>query len=66
LRCGTYPACKVDISLHLAIPGFPQSDHTVNKLSADAGSLCSEVSRPPDLKSSSHLLGLQGPQQTPA
>ena len=43
LRCGMYPAGKVAISQHLAIPGFPQSDHTVSKLSADAGSLCSEV-----------------------
>jgi hypothetical protein len=34
---------KVAISQHLAIPGFPQSDHTVGKLSADAVSLCSEV-----------------------
>ena len=43
LRCGMYPAGKVDISRHLAIPGFPQSDHTVSKPSADAGSLYSEV-----------------------
>ena len=43
LRCGMYPAGKVDISGHLAIPGFPQSDHTVSKLSTDPGSLCSEV-----------------------
>ena len=40
--CGMYPAGKVDISQHLAIPGFPQSDHTVGKLSVDAGSLCCE------------------------
>ena len=40
LRCGMYPAGKVAISQH---PGFPQCDHTVGKLSADAGSLCSEV-----------------------
>ena len=26
LHCGMYPAGKVDISPHLAIPGFPQSD----------------------------------------
>ena len=39
LGCGMYPA----ISQHLAISGFPQCDHTVGKLSADAGSLCSEV-----------------------
>ena len=38
-----YPACKVDISQHLAIPGFPQSDHTVGKPSLDAGLLCSEA-----------------------
>ena len=43
LRCGMYPAGKVDISRHLAIPGFPQSDHTVGKPSVDAGSLCSEA-----------------------
>jgi hypothetical protein len=48
LHCGMYPAGKhsagkVAISRHLAIPGFPQSDHTVGKLIADAGSLCSEV-----------------------
>ena len=43
LRCGMYPAGKVAISQHLAIPGVPQSDHTVGKLSADAGSLCCEV-----------------------
>ena len=43
LRCGMYPAGKVDIFQHLAIPGFPQSDHTVGKPSADTGSLCSEA-----------------------
>ena len=43
LHCGMYPAGKVDISQHLAIPGFPQSDQTVGKLSADAASLCSEA-----------------------
>ena len=43
LRCGMYPAGKVAISQHLANPRFPQSDHTVDKLSADAGSLCSEA-----------------------
>ena len=43
LRCGMYPAVKVAISRRLATPGFPQSDHTVGKLSADAGSLCSEA-----------------------
>ena len=42
LRCGMYPAGKVAISRHLATPGFPQCDHTVGKLSVDAGSLCSE------------------------
>ena len=41
------------------MPGFPQSDHTVGKPSADADSLCSE-------RSASHLFGLQGLQQTPA
>ena len=29
LRCGMYLTGKVDISQHVAIPGFPQSDHTV-------------------------------------
>ena len=41
LRCGIYPAGKVDISQHLAIPRFPQSDHTVCKPSADTCLLCS-------------------------
>ena len=40
---GMYPAGKVDISKHLAIPGIPQSNHTVSKPSVDAGSLCSEA-----------------------
>ena len=39
LRCGMYPEGKVAISQHLATPGFPQSNHTVGKLSADTGSL---------------------------
>ena len=43
LCCEMYPAGKVDICQHLAIPGFPQSDHNVGKPSADAGSLCSEA-----------------------
>ena len=43
LHCGINPAGKVAISQHLATSGFPQCDHTVGKLSADAGSLCSEV-----------------------
>jgi hypothetical protein len=43
LHCRMYPAGKVDIYQPLAIPGFPQSDHTVGKPSADAGSLCSEA-----------------------
>ena len=43
LLCRMYPAGKVAISQHLATPGFPQCNHTVGKLSADAGSLCSEV-----------------------
>ena len=43
LGCGLYRAGKVAISQHLATSGFPQVDHTVGKLSADAGSLCSEV-----------------------
>ena len=28
LRCGMYPAGKVDISQHLVTPGLLQSDHT--------------------------------------
>jgi hypothetical protein len=43
LSCGMYPAGKVTMSQHLATPGFPQSDHTVGKLSVDAGLLCSEA-----------------------
>ena len=43
LRCKMYPAGKFDISWHLATPGFPQSDHTVGELSANAGSLYSEA-----------------------
>jgi hypothetical protein len=43
LRCRMYPAGKVDISCYLAIPRFPQSDHTVGKPSVDTGSLCSEA-----------------------
>ena len=43
LRCRMYPAGKVAISWHLATPGLPQCDHIVQKLSADAGLLCSEV-----------------------
>ena len=43
LRCGMYPAGKDAFSQHLAIPEFSQSDHTVSKLSADAGSLWNTV-----------------------
>ena len=39
--CRMYPADKVDISQHLAIPGFHQSDHAVSKPNVDTGSLCS-------------------------
>ena len=45
-RChfrGMYRVGKVDISQHLAIPGFSPSDHTLGKPSLDAGSLCSEA-----------------------
>ena len=38
---GMYHAGKINISRHLAIPGFPQGDHTVGKPSADSG--CSEA-----------------------
>ena len=37
LHYGMYLAGKVAISRHLIIPGFPRCDHTVDKLSADAG-----------------------------
>ena len=43
LHCGLYPAGKVDISQHLAMPRFLQSDHIVGKPIADAGLLCSEA-----------------------
>ena len=43
LRCRIYPAGKVDVFQHLAILGFPQSNHSVSKPSADAGLLCSEA-----------------------
>jgi hypothetical protein len=45
LRCGMYSLRKIAISQPLANPRFPpvQCDHTVGKLIADAGSLCSEV-----------------------
>ena len=43
LCCGMYPADKVDISQHLAIPGFHKSNHTAGKPSVDTGSLCSEA-----------------------
>ena len=43
LLCKMYRAGKVDISSSLAIPGFPQSYHTVGKPSANAGLLCSEA-----------------------
>ena len=41
LHCGMYPAGKVDISQHLAILKFLQSDHTVIKPNGDAGLLAS-------------------------
>ena len=43
LFCGMYPTGKVAISQQLVTPGFPKCDHTVSKLSADTGLLCSEV-----------------------
>ena len=70
LSCWMYPTVQKLKPLflqHLAIPGFPQSDHTVSKLSAVTGSLWNivkQASRPQN--SASHLLGLQGSQQTPA
>ena len=70
LRSVMYPAGKVAISWGLATFRFPWFDHTVGKLSADAGLLCSELYIADLLTSShtqmsaSHLLWLQGPQQT--
>ena len=43
LHCEMYLAGKVEISQHLAILEFPQSDHTVDKPSVDTGLLCSEA-----------------------
>ena len=43
LHCGMCPAGKVDISWHLAIAWFPQSDHNIGKPSEVAGSLFSEA-----------------------
>ena len=37
LHCGMYHAGKVAISQHLVTTGFSGFDHTVGKLSADAG-----------------------------
>ena len=37
LRCGMYPADKVDISQHLATSGFPGNDYTVGEPSAESG-----------------------------
>ena len=56
LGCGMYPAGKVDISQHLATPGFHRSDHTVGDPSTDTGSLM--TSSYPQM-SAYHLLGLQ-------
>ena len=43
LRFAMYPAGKVDISQHLAIPWFSQENHTATKPRVDSGSLCSEA-----------------------
>jgi hypothetical protein len=37
LCCGMHPAGKVAISWHLVTPGILQCDHTVGKLSVEAG-----------------------------
>ena len=55
LRYRVYLAGKVAISQHLATPGFPQCDHTAGNLTSSHPQM-----------SASHLLGLQGPQQTSA
>ena len=52
--CEMYPAGKVDIPRHLAIPGFLQSDHTVGKPSAMVHCVVKH-SKPPDLKASSNV-----------
>jgi hypothetical protein len=62
-----YPTGKTAISQHLATPRFPQCDHTVGKLNANAGSLCS---RPPDHKSSLNVslpfAWITGPAKDPS
>jgi hypothetical protein len=65
LCCGMYPAGKVDISRHLAILGFHQSDHTVGKLSSVQMLVYCVVTSSHPQMSASHLLRLQGLQQTP-
>ena len=58
------PAGKVAISRHLVTPGFPQCDHTVGELSADAGvhwkwSIADLLTSSHPQMSACHLLGLQ-------
>ena len=43
LSCWIYPTDQLLFPQHLAIHGFPQSDHTVSKLSVNAGSLLNTV-----------------------
>ena len=58
LSCQIYPAGKVDISRHLATPGFPQCEWVTILLASSVWMLVLCVvkySRPPDLKSSSNV-----------
>ena len=72
LHCWMYPTAQITLSLTPSHPWLPpvQSDHTVSKLSADAGSLWNTVKQASRLQTSSHpqnsachLLGLREPQQ---
>ena len=72
LRCRMYPAGKVDISQHLAIPGFPRVTILLTSPVRMLVHCVLKHSRPQLLTSTHpqisdyHLLGLQGLQQTPA
>ena len=55
LCCGMYPAGKVDISQHLAIPGFPRVTILSVSPMQTLVHCVVEHSRPPDLKSSSNV-----------
>jgi hypothetical protein len=55
LQSRMYHAGKVDISRHLAIPGFPQSNHTVGNSVQTLVHCVEKHSRPPDLKLTSNV-----------